>query len=88
MTFGSRGSDGPCSRRHPSELVGLEQPAALFIAADTGHRYVDTVFARYGEASRIEDLAPRQVRGTDELALPWSRMDWNGSSAPVEAVLG
>ncbi|MEU6388117.1 pyridoxal-phosphate dependent enzyme [Streptomyces sp. NPDC046939] len=60
---------------------------AVFIAADTGHRYVDTVFARHQEASRIEDLAPRQVRGTDELALPWSRMRWDGSPAPEEAVL-
>jgi cysteine synthase A len=66
-----------------------EEPArtVLFIAADTGHRYVDTVFARHREASRIEDLVPRQVRGTDELALPWSRMNWNGSFAPDEAVL-
>ncbi|CAL9402706.1 MULTISPECIES: pyridoxal-phosphate dependent enzyme [unclassified Streptomyces] len=67
-----------------------EEPGrtALFIAADTGHRYVDTVFARHGEAARVEDLAPRRVRGTEELALPWSRMDWNGSPAPVDAVPG
>ncbi|MFH9412385.1 pyridoxal-phosphate dependent enzyme [Streptomyces rochei] len=58
----------------------------LFIAADTGHRYVDTVFGRHREAARVEDLAPRQVRGTDELVLPWSRMSWNGSPAPEAAV--
>ncbi len=49
-----------------------EEPGrtALFIAADTGHRYVDTVFARHREAGRIEGSGPRPVRGTDELTLP------------------
>ncbi|WP_320783545.1 pyridoxal-phosphate dependent enzyme [Streptomyces sp. CRN 30] len=60
---------------------------ALFIAADTGHRYTDTVFARHREAVRIEDLKPLPVSDTDELALPWSRMSWNGSPAPEAAVL-
>jgi cysteine synthase A len=66
-----------------------EEPerTAVFIAADTGHRYVDTVFVRHAEAARVEDLAPRQVSGTDELALPWSRLNWNGSPAPGAAVL-
>ncbi|MFH9015419.1 pyridoxal-phosphate dependent enzyme [Streptomyces sp. NPDC017943] len=65
-----------------------EEPArtALFLAADTGHRYVDTVFARHREAARIEDLAPRTVTGTDELSLPWSRMHWAGSPAPEAAL--
>jgi cysteine synthase A len=66
-----------------------EEPGrtAVFIAADTGHRYVDTVFVRHAQAARVEDLAPRQVSGTDELALPWSRRNWNGSPAPGAAVL-
>ncbi len=66
-----------------------EEPerTAVFIAADTGHRYVDTVFVRHAEAARVEDLAPRQVSGTAELALPWSRLNWNGSPAPGAAVL-
>ncbi|MFD3695362.1 hypothetical protein ACFWUZ_04285 [Streptomyces sp. NPDC058646] len=55
----------------------------LFIAADTGHRYVDTVYARHREAARIEDLAPRPVSSQAELALPWSRMHWNRAPAPV-----
>ncbi|WP_031507155.1 pyridoxal-phosphate dependent enzyme [Streptomyces megasporus] len=59
----------------------------LFIAADTGHRYVDSVFARYREASRVEDLVPRAVTTVDELALPWSRMDWNRAPAPVTAAV-
>ncbi|MFG3251730.1 pyridoxal-phosphate dependent enzyme [Streptomyces sp. NPDC048187] len=65
-----------------------EQPGrtALFIAADTGHRYVDTVFARHREAAAIEDLTPRKVHGTAELSLPWSRMAWRGAPAPEAAV--
>ncbi|GAA2265317.1 cysteine synthase [Streptomyces ruber] len=59
----------------------------VFIAADTGHRYVDTVFARHRDAARIEDLAPREVMTPDELVLPWSRMDWNRSPAPSGASL-
>ncbi|MEV7672072.1 pyridoxal-phosphate dependent enzyme [Streptomyces sp. NPDC000963] len=54
----------------------------LFVAADTGHRYVDTVHARHGGAARIEDLAPREVTDRKDLALPWSRMRWNRSPAP------
>lgn len=60
----------------------------MFVAADTGHRYVDTVFDRHREAIPLEDLAPRQVRSSAEVDLPWSRMDWNGSSAPAAAVPG
>ncbi|MFE0603531.1 pyridoxal-phosphate dependent enzyme [Streptomyces sp. NPDC058892] len=55
----------------------------LFVAADTGHRYVDTVYARHREAVPIGSLAPRQVTGREELALPWSRMDWNRADAPA-----
>ncbi len=58
----------------------------LFIAADTGHRYADSVFARHAEAARLEDLAPHTVMTTRSLALPWSRMDWSGAPAPTEAV--
>ncbi|MGV9291218.1 pyridoxal-phosphate dependent enzyme [Streptomyces sp. NPDC003719] len=66
-----------------------EEPGrtVLFVAADTGHRYVDTVFARHQEAARLQDLAPRPVRGTHELTLPWSRMSWDGSPAPEGALL-
>ncbi|RKN04495.1 pyridoxal-phosphate dependent enzyme [Streptomyces radicis] len=48
----------------------------VFIAADTGHRYADSVFARHAEAVPLDRLAPLQVSGTDRLALPWCRMDW------------
>jgi cysteine synthase len=49
----------------------------VFVAADTGHRYVDSVFARHEEVARVADLAPREVAGPEELVLPWSRMRWN-----------
>lgn len=55
----------------------------LFVAADTGHRYVDAVFARPEEAPALADLAPRQVDAPDDLALPWSRMDWGRRPAPA-----
>ncbi|GGQ01636.1 cysteine synthase [Streptomyces virginiae] len=54
----------------------------LFVAADTGHRYVDTVYARHREAVPIGSLAPRQVAGQEGLALPWSRTDWNRADPP------
>ncbi|MEU9106090.1 pyridoxal-phosphate dependent enzyme [Streptomyces xanthophaeus] len=57
----------------------------VFIAADTGHRYVDTVYARHREAARLEDLAPQAVSGQAELALPWSRMHWDRSAGPGPA---
>ncbi|MEV6956886.1 pyridoxal-phosphate dependent enzyme [Streptomyces sp. NPDC051183] len=57
----------------------------LFIAADTGHRYVDTVYARHGEAARIADLAPREVSDQSQLTLPWSRMHWNRAAAVTPA---
>ncbi|MEU8891005.1 pyridoxal-phosphate dependent enzyme [Streptomyces sp. NPDC048442] len=66
---------------------GLEPDrTVLFLAADTGHRYADSVFARHREARRVEDLAPHTVTGTGELALPWSRMSWGRAGAPEGAV--
>ncbi|WP_374776216.1 pyridoxal-phosphate dependent enzyme [Streptomyces sp. NBC_01310] len=53
----------------------------LFIAADTGHRYVDTVYARHREAVAVDELGPHTVTSQAELALPWSRMQWNRSPA-------
>ncbi|MGW6834467.1 pyridoxal-phosphate dependent enzyme [Streptomyces sp. NPDC054949] len=62
----------------------------LFIAADTGHRYVDTVYARHREAVAIDSLAPRPVTTQGDLALPWCRMDWERAPADPRAsgVLG
>ncbi|MEU2079950.1 pyridoxal-phosphate dependent enzyme [Streptomyces sp. NPDC013489] len=58
----------------------------LFIAPDTGHRYADSVYARHREATPLARLAPRDVADQAELALPWSRMPWNRTSAPPLAV--
>ncbi|NXY97102.1 pyridoxal-phosphate dependent enzyme [Streptomyces sp. BR123] len=53
----------------------------LFVAADTGHRYADTVHARHRQAARICDLTPQEVTDQSRLALPWSRMQWNRARA-------
>ncbi len=53
----------------------------LFIAPDTGHRYVDGVFTRHREARDIRTLAPKHVSVTEELALPWSALAWNRRSS-------
>lgn len=67
---------------------GLDpERTVLFLAADTGHRYAHTVFARHQEAHPIESLAPSPVTGTGELTLPWSRMSWGRAGAPEGAVL-
>ncbi|WP_312847851.1 pyridoxal-phosphate dependent enzyme [Streptomyces sp. WAC06614] len=49
----------------------------LFVAADTGHRYVDTVHARHRQAAALADLSPHEITDRSRLALPWSRMRWN-----------
>ncbi|MFF2375154.1 pyridoxal-phosphate dependent enzyme [Streptomyces xiamenensis] len=63
-------------RRDPERTV-------VFIAADTGHRYVDTVFGRHREAVPLERLSPRPVTSPAELALPWCRMEWSGAPGPA-----
>lgn len=57
----------------------------LFVAADTGHRYVESVFAPHRDAADVESLAPHDVTTAEALRLPWSRMAWNGSAAPQDA---
>lgn len=57
----------------------------VVVAADTGHRYLQSVFARHAEAVPLRDLRPVPVRHTGELALPWSRMEWAGAPAPAPA---
>ncbi len=65
------------------EAVRRPDRTVLFIAPDTGHRYVDTVFAHHEEAKAIEALSPKVVSSVEELALPWSAMAWNRRLAPV-----
>ncbi|WP_374201854.1 pyridoxal-phosphate dependent enzyme [Actinokineospora sp. PR83] len=52
----------------------------LVIGADTGHRYVDRVFARHREAPDPADLKPREITDLADLAMPWSTMPWNRTS--------
>ncbi len=75
---------GYLAARHERERS--PERTVLFIAADTGHRYVDTVYARHREAAPIADLAPREVSDQSRLALPWSRMRWNRAPAPDFAI--
>lgn len=58
----------------------------VFVAADTGHRYVDSVFAHHEKAADVDDLSPRGIDDLTELAPPWCRMDWGRRPAPVQAV--
>lgn len=53
----------------------------VFVAADTGHRYVEAAFARYGDALAPAELAPREVTAPGEMAAPWSRMEWRRTAA-------
>jgi len=57
----------------------------VFVAADTGHRYVDSVFARHREAADVDSLAPHRAADPSQLALPWSRMEWGRAPAPEAA---
>lgn len=63
------------ARRDPSRCV-------LLLAADTGHRYVDAVFARHAETGDIDALVPHFVEHSAELCLPWSAMAWNRREDP------
>ncbi|MFE0098723.1 pyridoxal-phosphate dependent enzyme [Streptomyces sp. NPDC059009] len=48
----------------------------VFIAADTGHRYVESAYARHAEAPDIDTLKPYEITSPDELRLPWSTGAW------------
>lgn len=54
----------------------------LFVAADTGHRYVEAVYARHAAADDIGLLVPKEIESLAELAAPWSTMKWSGRPAP------
>ncbi|WDZ86572.1 cysteine synthase family protein [Micromonospora cathayae] len=57
------------ARRHPERVH-------LVVGADTGHRYVDRVFARHREAPDAGTLEPAEIVTLDELSPPWSTMSW------------
>ncbi|MDQ2585255.1 pyridoxal-phosphate dependent enzyme [Saccharothrix yanglingensis] len=58
----------------------------LFLAPDTGHRYVEAAYSRHRQATPVDELRPHQIDGTDDMSLPWSRMRWNRAPAPPAAV--
>ncbi|MEU2495399.1 cysteine synthase family protein [Streptomyces sp. NPDC007883] len=63
------------ARRHPDRLH-------LVIGADTGHRYVERVFARHTEALDPAALKPAEVSAPEEMSMPWSRMAWRRTACP------
>jgi cysteine synthase A len=48
----------------------------LVIGADTGHRYVERVFARHRDAADLTTLRPKEITSLAGLAMPWSAMRW------------
>lgn len=58
------------------------QRRVLLLAADTGHRYVDAVYAQHADAAPVDTLAPAVVDDVAALALPWSAIDWRRRPDP------
>lgn len=56
----------------------------VVIGADTGHRYVERVFARHREALDPARLAPHEIGSLVELAMPWSAMQWGRQPYPPQ----
>ncbi|MFF1692843.1 pyridoxal-phosphate dependent enzyme [Streptomyces sp. NPDC058257] len=48
----------------------------VFIAADTGHRYVESAYAKHADAPDIDTLKPHEITSLDELRHPWSTASW------------
>lgn len=57
------------ARRHPGRTH-------LVIGADTGHRYLEAVFARHRDALDAGTLRPREIKSLASLSPPWSTMSW------------
>ncbi|SMD25965.1 cysteine synthase family protein [Kibdelosporangium aridum] len=48
----------------------------VFLAPDTGHRYVSAAFAAHSDVPDLAELSPHEVSGSDKVVLPWSVTDW------------
>ncbi|MFG2648357.1 pyridoxal-phosphate dependent enzyme [Streptomyces sp. NPDC048436] len=48
----------------------------VFIAADTGHRYVESAYAHHADAQDTDTLKPHEITSLDELSHPWSTTSW------------
>jgi cysteine synthase len=58
----------------------------LVIAADTGHRYADSVFSRHRQALAVADLKPMTIEDPQDLCFPWSVMAWQRQPYPCRQV--
>ncbi len=56
----------------------------VFIMPDTGHRYIDEVFADNEDVLDIDSLAPTTIKSTNEIALEWSKMSWSRRTNTLE----
>ncbi|MDQ1814872.1 pyridoxal-phosphate dependent enzyme [Massilia sp. CCM 9210] len=74
-------SSGCCYLAAAREAQLRPERNVLFIAPDTGHRYVDAVFAQHADALELHSLAPVHVDSHEQLVLPWSVMAWNRRTA-------
>ncbi|MFJ2768825.1 pyridoxal-phosphate dependent enzyme [Streptomyces sp. NPDC087300] len=63
------------------ERRGDDSRTYVFIAADTGHRYVESAYARHERALDIDTLKPHEITSLDELRLPWSTAPWPAPTA-------
>ncbi|WP_431930095.1 pyridoxal-phosphate dependent enzyme [Nonomuraea jabiensis] len=63
------------ARRHPERTH-------LVIGADTGHRYVEKVFARHRDALDPDTLKPTEIDSLDDLTPHWSAMGWGRRRYP------
>ncbi|WP_241844883.1 pyridoxal-phosphate dependent enzyme [Streptomyces silvensis] len=59
-----------------SELERDSSRTYVFLAADTGHRYVESAYARHAHAVNLESLRAHEVGTQAGLEPPWSSMDW------------
>lgn len=53
----------------------------VFLAPDTGHRYVAAAYGGHRDVPALDGLAPHPVDRPDDLAPPWSVADWTGPLA-------
>lgn len=49
----------------------------IFIALDTGHRYIDSVFTNHQNQETPKEISPVLIQSTKELSIPWCYMHWN-----------
>lgn len=77
-------SSGCCYLVARHETEHRPEQTVLFISPDTGHRYAEAVFMRHAEAKDMRSLAPLWASCADELALPWSAMDWKRQPSPAQ----